>query len=99
MLLISVAVFVIGYVLYGMFKTGRQMYRLQKLAELFNEDFKRYIYRCEGWKISDVPRKDWYKLIDGNGTPYYIQFNGPIPFKTSVDFLIKGFTANINGES
>lgn len=96
--IIGVAVLVVGYILYGMIKSGRQMYRLQNLAEQFNDDFKRYIYRSEGWKVSDVPRKDWYKLIDGNGNPYYIQFEGSIPFQTAVDYLINGFVTKINKE-
>lgn len=94
--IVGVAVFIVGYILYGMIKSGRQMYRLQKLAEQFNDDFKRYIYKSEGWKVSDAPRKDWYKLIDGNGNPYYIQFEGPIPFQTAVKFLISGFERSIN---
>lgn len=92
----GVAVFVVSYILYGIIKSGRQMYRLQNLAEQFNDDFKRYIYRSEGWKVSDVPRKDWYKLIDGNGNPYYIHFEGRISFQTAVKFLINGFKRSIN---
>ena len=94
--IIGVAVFIVGYILYGMIKSGRQMYLLQKFAEQFNEDFKRYIYRCEGWKVSDAPKKDWYKLIDGRGSPYYIQFDGPISFREAVKLLISGFEKNIN---
>ncbi len=94
--IIGVAVFIVGYILYGMIKSGRRMYHLQKLAEQFNDDFKRYVYKSKGWKVSDAPRKDWYKLIDGNGTPYYIQFEGPISFQTAVKFLINGFKRSIN---
>lgn len=96
--IIGVTVFILGYILYGMYKSGKQMYKLQQMAELFNDEFKHYIYTREGWQISAAPRKGWYKLIDGHGEPYYIQFNGPIPFQTAVDFLMKGFVSKINRE-
>jgi hypothetical protein len=94
--IIAVSLFILCYVGYGIWKSGRQMTRLQKMAELFNEDFERYIYKSPGWKVSHSPQKGWYKLIDGNGNPYYIQFIGPTPFQTAVDLLIKGYIYKIN---
>jgi len=93
-----VAVFILGCIIFGMWKSGKQMYRLQKMAELFGEDFKRYIYKSEGWQLSDTPRKGWYKLFDKNGYPYYIQFNGAIPFQKAVEFLMKGYISKIDRE-
>ena len=97
--IIAVTFFIILYIGYGMWKSGRQMARLQKMAELFNEDFERYIFVTPGWKVSHSLQKGWFKLINGNGCPYYIQYNGPIPFQTAVDLLMKGYIYKINNES
>lgn len=99
--IIGVAVFIIGYILYGMFKSGRQMARLQEMAELFNDEFRSYIEQKECWKVSDNPNTkwQWYKLIPSVGNPYYISYDGPISFQTAVEYLMKGFVAKINNEN
>lgn len=93
--IIAVAIVILAFVLYGLWKSGRYMYRLQKIASQYNNTFKLYILSSEGWEISDEPKRGWYRLYDGFGRAYYIQFDGPIPFKTAVDLLIKGFLSSL----
>lgn len=100
--IIAIVAFVAIYILIGVIKSGKQMYKLQEMASSFSDDFKIYIYsqRINGWEISEDPanKSGWYKLNSGDGTEYYIRFNGPIPFKTAVDLLMKGFMHKVNNE-
>lgn len=45
------------------------------------------------WKSNDLAFGE-----KPDGSEYYIRFNGPIPFKTAVDLLMKGFMHKINNE-
>lgn len=82
-------------------KTGRQMHRLQEMASLFSDDFKSYVSSQQGWSVSDSPadKSDWYKLNSGDGSAYYIRFDGPIQFTTAVDLLMKCFIHRVNAEA
>lgn len=96
--IIAVVAFIIIMVIRGMYKSGRQMSKLQDIASLFSGEFKEYVRNSRGWSVSDDPKSTsgWYKLHSGDGSTYYIRFEGPMPFQTAVDLLMEGFVHRLN---
>lgn len=91
--IIGVALFILGYILYGIYKSGKRMYNLQQLASNYGAEFKVFINESPGWRVDDLPenKSKWYKLYDSNNIPYYIQYYGPGSFEKSVEILMSNF--------